>query len=452
MRTRTLILLLMLVAATGLVSAQDDQATQSPVTTVSGEHFTINYPQGWVVEDEGGRTVTIANQRGLEQDPSVRLPEDAVILGVGTQTEATITPPDVDIVDDPTPLQVLEAISEVSQPQLTLDAPTTQLVGDYPAAMATGSAGENTVLLLVWELDEDTYGTIAALTGATEVTQHEDTIFEIAASMRLTDDVPTPMPATPTTSQASVTIRDETTPVPVEVVKAFYDWYLSGYRAATDEAGRAVPLGVMTGNMFDQIQSSQGATNEALVCASGDPTSIALYPAGMGQGEARVVAFAQVTGMPVPRDVQVDLIQRDGQWLVDGVRCDLTPQATAEVVFTRYGYFMQAEQLEADPVERFADDWDFPWGRYITGQFLEQQAESDGDLRFDPFLCAQDVPAYVRAEIVAETDIDATVAVSGSYPSGDGTYTESQLLEAELLATADGWKLNVVSCVSVPSQ
>lgn len=281
--------------------------------------------------------------------------------------------------------------------------------------------------------------------GVAQARDYEATLTTMAESLDLTEDTVNPdITQPPTPAGPTVTTQDDDSPVPVATVREFLTWYLAGFERATGDE-RAVPLGLITGSMLDVIQADNTGP---VLCTRERPLSVEVHAAGMSDDSARTVAYVSAPGRMIPQDVQIDLVRRDGRWLVDTIQCELSARTTAELVYTRYGHYIQQAQHADEPVERFADDWDFAWNRYLTGPFLERQiALNDTDLPVDPFFCAQDVPAYVHAETVAESNLEVTVAVSGFYPAGDDSYQRRLLLEAELLNTADGWKINVVSCV-----
>ncbi|MFW5748483.1 MAG: hypothetical protein ACOCYT_02590, partial [Chloroflexota bacterium] len=256
---------------------------------------------------------------------------------------------------------------------------------------------------------------------------------------------------TPVTPVAPAVVTEQTAEVgPVAAARRFYNWYL-GERLPRAEAelGQAtpMPMDMMTDAMRAQIEAIQ----DPVVCGPGRPASVELFAAGQVGDEAQVVAHIFYSGTALPVNAQVDLIRVSDAWQVDSVACTLEVDTVAELVFARYAHFVQLDQRAgAADLERFADDWDFAWNRYVTTSLQQQQIALNQaeDLNFDPFLCTQDVPAHLNAEVVQRSDVDATVALTGYYTAEEETFTGELLLEAELLNTDDGWKVNVVSCVS----
>ena len=444
-------LTLSVIIQSGINKAQEETETlpARPLDAIAETNgFSIRYPDDWILEMTTPRSMTIASREDLPEDVMVAFPEDEILIEVGINNEDTILPTNVDIPADPSPIDILVEISRIAQPELTLSAPQAASINDRPAGSVTGTAGENIVMLIVWRLDSETYGTLAALTNAPDFSEYEATIFAMAASMILLDgdavDIPAPAPDRP-----DVVIRDGPSTMPLEIAREFYFWYLAAYRVNGPVTERPIPFGLMTGAMLDQIQEAQAELPDPILCDPGLPTLVEIFATGQKDAQATAVAHLQFPGRPVPTDVQIDLEQRNDRWLVHATHCDLDPTTTAELVFSRYGYFIQREQRIGAEIERFADDWAFPWNRYMTTNLLEQQMRlNPAELSLDPFLCAQDVPSRFHAEAVAESDINATVILSGFYPSGPESFEEVPLLEAELLNTEDGWKMNVVTCIA----
>lgn len=457
MRIKTLTILLIALLTSGIslpgISRAQEEPEALPARPLDAmaetNGFSIRYPDEWLLEMATPRSMTIASREDLPEDVMVAFPEGEILIEVGINNEDDILPSNIDIPADPDPIDILVEISRIAQPELTLSAPEAATINDRPAGSVTGTSGENIVMLIVWRLDSETFGTLAALTNAPDFSEYEATIFAMAASMILRDGDAVDIPA-PTPNRPDVVIRDGPSTAPLEIAREFYFWYLAAYRVNGPVTERPIPFGLMTGAMLDQIQEAQAELPDPILCDPGLPTLVEVFAAGQRDARASVVAHLQFPGRPVPTDVQVDLEQRNDRWLVHATDCDLDPTTTAELVFSRYGYYIQREQRIGAEVERFADDWAFPWGRYLTTNLLEQQIRLDpAELGFDPFLCAHDIPAHVHAEVVAESDSDATIILSGFYASGPETIDQVPLLEAELLNTDDGWKMNVVSCIAI---
>lgn len=138
----------------------------------------------------------------------------------------------------------------------------------------------------------------------------------------------------------------------------------------------------------------------------------------------------------------LDVVQRGGEWLIDGITCGET-RTPEGVVASFYDWYREYTwpDAEGNRANVLAD------GAYrdhalLTADFV---ARVDGTLAsmggsgFDPFLCAQDIPVMFRvADVLEVADDSARLVVESNF--------EGHAFEVALIMIDGAWQIDDVIC------
>lgn len=237
---------------------------------------------------------------------------------------------------------------------------------------------------------------------------------------------------------------------PRGVTEAFYTWYLG---QLPDGEGLQASYPHLTDDLnaqLDQNRQQGPGGGDPVLCAQDFPISIAVNAVMIGENDATMLVREYFTGNPQPHSLTVSLVH-DEQWMIDDIVCEVAPETVADLLYNEFITFMRYDLEHGIDRTPIADWSTYPWAQYMGEDVLNgllAQYRSGEALPADPFLCAQDVPAWVDAERVeAGIDGNVTLRINGAYPSGPETYTTYglTLLEMALSPTGD-WQIVELIC------
>lgn len=145
-------------------------------------------------------------------------------------------------------------------------------------------------------------------------------------------------------------------------------------------------------------------------------------------------------------------LQKVGEdWLISGVELEQPEAGPAETLQAFYEFYLlsirgDGQEGMRNPLAEGADqDWTWLTARYKAE--LADQLAGMQDGGYDPLLCAQDIPEWVRPEAVFGLDYfplgNARVAASTSFPN--------HFLTAEMALVGGRWQLAGVRCAVDPA-
>lgn len=244
------------------------------------------------------------------------------------------------------------------------------------------------------------------------------------------------------------------TVTPAGVVSRFYEQYIAYGRYDPTTGTARNPLQDGAYRDADLLSASLIADLDGLVAAGGgiaDPLLCAQdLPAGVGADtiradeETALVALRQYfSGMASPRTIAVALVQEDGGWRIDGVRCELAAEEAIALVYGQYADHARRTIDQGEPNDLLRNPM-IPWRAYLADALLAELAAkaADGPRLADPILCAQDIPAAFTVE-AAE---DGAYRVSGLFPAGSETMTAYPLARVQVEAGSTGWLITAIRC------
>jgi hypothetical protein len=241
-----------------------------------------------------------------------------------------------------------------------------------------------------------------------------------------------------------------------EVVEAFYNWYV-GYPGNVMAEGVYRSSEVLTPEFVQEIDeliaSFEYGGYDPFLCAQDIPGDMVFDEAAVSGDEATVVVheiWNPDTEFEQIRDLEVTLERVDGIWLIDNITCSQTPTASAPAdppevtVEGFYGWYIDYARNEGNP----AVDQAYRETGYLTPEFVEEVDELVASFEnggYDPFLCAQDIPAEFEVGSAIGTSDEATVVVHEIWNPG----TEFELghdVEVTLQLVDGNWLISGIAC------
>ena len=229
-------------------------------------------------------------------------------------------------------------------------------------------------------------------------------------------------------AQAPAVIIRETAPkaehtTPDLVVQSFYSWYLSyasgaeGRNPMVDGAYRDRPelSADLVAEMDALLNGPDRVNYDPFLQAQDVPGSFELHEVVMDGDSARVVLSTDFAG----HVLAIDLVRHDGAWLIDEIGRADVPEVSAEAdlgarlsgaeqgaqaFYDWYLTFLSESEGEGGPPS-LLNDGAYKRCPYLAPSFIEElaaQLDSGEPLMADPFLCAQDIPDWVRVEQAVE--------------------------------------------------
>ncbi|MHB0858577.1 MAG: DUF3828 domain-containing protein [Anaerolineae bacterium] len=260
---------------------------------------------------------------------------------------------------------------------------------------------------------------------------------------------PTPMPTV-----TAVRVEAES---PEEVVRSFYDWYLDyttgedfknpmvdgAYRSRVELAPEFVA------EVDALVQHPDGIRFDPFVVAQDVPTDLTVGAAEISGDRATVLVETSFEG----HVLSLDLVQVEGLWRISRIaragQAD-TPQTVPAVppdVFVQdfYAWYVDYLRSGSDGPRSPLQDGTYKETGYFTPAYiatLEEMLADEEGLRFDPVLCAQDIPDSFSVTAMHRGETGAMVlAVESNF--------EGHLIEVTLLAGEQGgWQIDSIRSLS----
>lgn len=186
---------------------------------------------------------------------------------------------------------------------------------------------------------------------------------------------------------------------------------------------------------------------DPFLCAQDLPHALNIGEPVIEGDTATVMVGRYYAGTAQPTYMTVELVQVDGRWLIVGIRPlsesaapqDGTPETVVEAF---YAEWREAIASGGGPLQSGA----YHESAYLTAAFA---AQIDGIVAgfdrggYDPFLCAQDVPAELAVDGTIYTDAGARVVMHSSFAN------HAFVVELEE-AGENGWQIANVVCPGTP--
>jgi len=234
---------------------------------------------------------------------------------------------------------------------------------------------------------------------------------------------------------------------PEEVTEGFYEWYFSYIGDRSSGQGRN-PLvdgayrdsEYLTPAFVDQVDALIASFDKGgydpFLCAQDIPERLTVDEALVTDDHAAVMTNLFWMGNPMVSHTTVTLRQVEGAWMIDGVACsfELTMQTPVQTVESFYKLYLDYTGRNGGEMRNPLVDKAYQRMPFLSPEFVNKV---DGILAsfdkggYDPILCAQDVPEWVRAEEVAREGQRATVEVTTSF--------EGHTFEVELAQQGEEW-------------
>lgn len=243
------------------------------------------------------------------------------------------------------------------------------------------------------------------------------------------------------------------TVTPAGVVNRFYQQYVS-YGRYDEAAGIARnPLqdgayrntGLLSASLvadLDTLVAAGDLGTDPLLCAQDLPAGVNADLIRADEETALVALRQYYSGMVNPRTITVALVQEDGGWRIDEVRCELTADETVALVYSQYAEHVRRAIDRGEPTDLLKNPL-LPWRTYLADALLAELAAKAGEPRLaDPILCAQDIPVSFTVEAVE----DGAYRVNGLYPAGLETMTAYPLARVQVEAGPTGWLITTIRC------
>ncbi len=245
----------------------------------------------------------------------------------------------------------------------------------------------------------------------------------------------------------------------VETVAGFYNWYLN--YTAPDEAGhlnnplvdkayRETPyLSAELVEKMDALLSAASIMYDPFVCAQDIPGSFEADVVAATPEQATVLLRTYFQFSPYSHNITLTLQPEASAWKLNAIACadTITPEG---VTRDFYNWYLTAalggpDKPAVNPLaERLYRDYPFLADELKAR--VDVMGEGDAGFRFDPFLCAQDVPDYVRVFTAERTPEAASVVVETFF---SGNPTPGTALVG--LKPVDGqWMIDMIGCTAGP--
>ncbi len=252
----------------------------------------------------------------------------------------------------------------------------------------------------------------------------------------------------------------EDTVTPRGVTQAFYDFWLGyvGYDVETghfenpmvDRLWRSSDL--LTVELIDRLDAMMDSDtpigHDPVLCAQDIPRDAQALEIDVRGDQARVLVNEYFGDFPVPHRVLVTLRETGGGWKIDDFGCDVTPETIALSFYRLYIDFTRYD-MDYDIERTRLLDWGFNWNAYLSAGLLERlnaEFTDPAGLPADPVMCAQDIPAFVEVMPMDVTDDNATLQLTGMYPSGEDTVTGYELATLMMEKAMGRWVIGNILC------
>ncbi len=231
---------------------------------------------------------------------------------------------------------------------------------------------------------------------------------------------------------------------PEAVVEAFYSEYLSYFYASETEPtfppeGWYHESGLLTADFVAALDAFEDRY-DPLLCAQNIPTAFLVEDAELSAEEdaARVVVRTDFANFHA---FEIELVQDEDAWLIDGVTCQEVEQDPAGVVKQFYLIFLSYNAWDGEGERaNFFVDGTYSVIPLVSEAFAAEldELKQSGELGYDPLICAQDVPESVEVVEVEIEEGAAVVTVESSF-EGHGFAVELEQVE-------DVWIITGITC------
>ena len=207
----------------------------------------------------------------------------------------------------------------------------------------------------------------------------------------------------------------DTTPLaPEAATEAFFTWYIentraiwSGERDAPETGALFTESEALTPEFKAELTANSGGPADPILFAQDLPGRIEVEHWQTAGDTAWVIVHKFWEGSP-PSDLTVDLVRVGETWLVDDISMGTpaTPDGVTLLFFSWYlGEVRDSAGMRHHPVA----EGSYRQSRYLTPGLIAtiDELAAAGDLAYDPFLLAQDVPMGIN---VGEPVIDGPAA------------------------------------------
>lgn len=258
-----------------------------------------------------------------------------------------------------------------------------------------------------------------------------------------------------------VTLRDEPgtgwqitgvdcqeTVTPRGVTEAFYAWYLGQVPPAPEG-----DYPFLTAELNARIQGAERELGggDPVLCAQDVPAWVAVDVAMAGHDEASMLVRTFFANNPDAHLLTVHLVRGDDAWQIDDIVCEAAPETVAALLYNEYIAYRQYDIQHGAERTPLADWSVYPWADYIGEELLASLLETYRGDEFrpaDPFLCAQDIPAWATATAILGPQSDSVqVEVMGAFPSGPDTVSLMKLADVAMAPGPRGnWQIVSIAC------
>jgi hypothetical protein len=243
---------------------------------------------------------------------------------------------------------------------------------------------------------------------------------------------------------------------PTEVVEAFYNWYV-GYPGNVMAEGAYRSSEYLTEGFVEEtdelIASFEHGAYDPFLCAQDIPGAIEVDEAVIS-GDGAMVVVHEIwnpgTEFEQVHDLQITLQLVDEAWRIDDIACPQPPPVSApadppEATVERfYQWYINYARNEGNPLV----DQAYQSTGFLTPEFVQEMDELIASFEnggYDPFLCAQDIPAEFEVGTAVGTSDEATVVVHEVW--NPGTEFETVRDVEVTLELVDGtWLISDIVC------
>ena len=242
---------------------------------------------------------------------------------------------------------------------------------------------------------------------------------------------------------------------PANAVQEFYLWYLGQARRGNPVVDGAYrESAYLSAHLIDAVDSlvaeadpDYGIGYDPFLCAQDVPERFSFEVLKRAEGQAVVALSAFFGGNPRAHNSTLRVVEEGSAWVIDEIDCvdNVTPQGVAESFYQWYLAYSQPDETGAikNPlVDRAYRDYPYLSDALIAevDALLNRMAGQPGG--YDPFLCAQDVPERVTADLIDEPGKAATVIVHEYF---SGNLAPKRVL-VELTGAPAAWEIDGIVC------
>ena len=256
---------------------------------------------------------------------------------------------------------------------------------------------------------------------------------------------------------------------PDEVTEAFYTWYIN----SVDEPGssemrnplrtgsyRSSPY--LTADFIKQLDDTVAQSDQRfdpILQAQDIPARIEVQESTINDMEATTVVLCYWRGNPHPSPLTAHLVQENGRWLINNVTAfeipvmnpPVEPETAVSVVRAFYEWYLgylgdpATDNFRNPLVDRAYHDTPYLTGSFVQhiDELLDYFDSEYGGAGYDPFLCAQAIPTFIKPDVSFERNGMTAVVVRSSFPN--------QMFTVDLLPEGESWRISNITCAHDPA-